>query len=128
MAIVACAFGQPRKEGEDFRASKDRRAGAVGRGRQQVFAHRQVGEDLAALRHQAEAEAGDAEGGQAIDLRAVELEAAPPRHQPMIECTVVVLPMPLRPISVTTSPGVDGELNAEQHLAHAVAGFNIGKL
>ncbi len=45
---------------------------------------------------------------------------------PMIERTVVVLPMPLRPISVTISPGRDGKRHAEQHLAQAVGGFDAG--
>ena len=46
----------------------------------------------------------------------------------MIERTVVVLPMPLRPSSVTTSPGADLEVDAEQHLARAVAGCEAAHL
>ena len=78
---------------------------AVGRGRDEVLAHREVGEDLAALGHQAEAEPGDAEGRQALD--ALASNSTMPRRagsRPMMARTVVVLPMPLRPIRVTTSP------------------------
>ena len=46
-----------------------------------------------------------------------------PASSPMIERTVVVLPMPLRPSSVATSPGCDREVDAEQDLAGAVAGL-----
>ena len=43
----------------------------------------------------------------------------------MIACTVVVLPMPLRPIRVTTSPASTLELHAEQRLAGAIEGFEV---
>ena len=39
---------------------------------------------------------------------------------------VVVLPMPLRPSSVTTSPRADLERDVEQHLGGAVARLEVG--
>ena len=47
---------------------------------------------------------------------------------PMIERTVVVLPMPLRPMSVTISPGAIAERYAEQDLAQPVAGLDVRDL
>jgi hypothetical protein len=45
---------------------------------------------------------------------------------PMTACTVVVLPMPLRPIRVTDLAGVDLERHAEQRLAGAVETLELG--
>jgi hypothetical protein len=42
---------------------------------------------------------------------------------PMIDFSVVVLPAPLRPSRVTTSPGRDIEVDAVQHVGFAVPGF-----
>ena len=46
----------------------------------------------------------------------------------MIERTVVVLPMPLRPMSVTISPGSMTSVMREQHLAQAIAGLDARDL
>ena len=44
---------------------------------------------------------------------------------PMTDFSVVVLPAPLRPSSVTTSPGVHVEIDAVQDVGFAVPGFEI---
>ena len=84
-----------------------RRAAAVSRGGDQIFARGEIGKHLPAFRHQADAELGDAVGRQSrgFPRRRSGSSRAPPRVSPMIERTVVVLPMPLRPISDTISPG-----------------------
>ena len=45
--------------------------------------------------------------------------------RPMMAFSVVVLPAPLRPIRATTSPGVQLERQAEQHLRPAVEGVEV---
>ena len=64
------------KSAQTSRASRDRRAAAVGGGRDQIFPRGQIGKDLPALRHQAEAELGDAIGRQAANVAAVEADRA----------------------------------------------------
>jgi hypothetical protein len=69
------------------------------------FRARQVRKDLAAFRHQADAEFCDFVRRQAAHFLAREADRARARRrQPMMERMVVVLPMPLRPIRATISP------------------------
>jgi len=73
--------------------------------RDQVLAHREVGKNLPPFGHQRDAGARDAIGFFALDALARKLIVPPlARVRPMIERTVVVLPMPLRPSRVTASP------------------------
>ena len=103
----AGALGEPRKQRKDFvERPRIGGGGAVSGGGDQVFARGEIGKNLAAFGHQADAELGDAVGRQLADVLAVEPDRARRAGvSPMIERTVVVLPMPLRPISETISPG-----------------------
>ena len=95
----ACTFGEPRKECKYFcERPRIGRAGAIGRGGEQIFARGQIWKDLAPFRHQSEAKLGNAVGGKPVDLHAVETDVAGAAGvSPMIERTVVVLPMPSGP-------------------------------
>ena len=78
--------------------------------------------DLPPFRHEAEPELRDAIGRPARDLvpsnGSCRRRAA---RSPSPRATVVVLPMPFRPNSVTTSPAPHRERDAEQDLAFAIA-------
>ena len=89
------------------------------RGRNQILADREVRKDLPALGHQAEPRCAI---GRRAGRRSPRRRSEPRRavgSRPMMALTVVDLPMPLRPISVTHSPGAR-ERHAEQRLARAV--------
>jgi len=67
--------------------------------------NRQRAEDVALLRHPADAGAGAPFGGQLGDIAAVEANgAAPVAGDTDIELISVVLPMPLRPSSASDWP------------------------
>ncbi len=65
----AGALGEARKQRENL-CERPRIGGAVavGGGGEKIFARGQIGKDLAAFRHQPDAELGDAIGRQAADL------------------------------------------------------------
>ncbi len=70
--------------------------------------------------------------GDAISMQPWTASPSKPDHTaaraasgPRMARTVVVLPMPLRPISVTSSPAPICMRDAEQHLAQAIAAFHI---
>ena len=127
VAHVALALGQARKEAEGALERPGIAArGAVGGRRQKVLAHREVGEDLAALGHQAEAEAGDAEGGQVIDPVALELDDAAARRQQAHDgIHGRRLAHAVAAHQGHHLAGIDGELHAEQRLARAVEGRQL---
>ena len=72
----------------------------------QVFQNGQVGKAAPSFGHEPEAEPCDAVRPHAGDLAAAEADrsGARPCKAAESELIVVVLPMPLRPISATTSP------------------------
>ncbi len=66
VAHAAAALGQPRKQVVDCASVQPP---SLGRGRHQIFAHGKIGENLAAFRHQADAELRDPVGRQAAHVR-----------------------------------------------------------
>ena len=71
----------------------------------EIFAHGQLGEDAAVLRHEADAGARDPMGGQPV--MSVPFQSTWPADggvRPMMARMVVVLPTPLRPSRQTHSP------------------------
>jgi hypothetical protein len=99
----SCSCG---KNENTARASTDSSSRAVRRGGDQILAHREIWENLPPFGHEPDAGLGNAVRGQAAHFPSVEHDrAAREATTPMIESTVVVFPMPLRPSSVTTSPG-----------------------
>ena len=100
--------------------------GAVGGGRDQVLARGQVGENLPPLRHQADAELGHPIGRQAADLAAGEADrAGPRRRQPHDRAHGGGLAHAVAAHQRHHLAGRDGERQAEQHLAQAVAGLDV---
>src|SRR5690242_992301 len=68
VAAILPAFGQTREEAEHALERPGIALFAtIGRGRDQILTHRQVGKDLPALWYQAKAEAGDAERGKLVE-------------------------------------------------------------
>ena len=109
VAHVAAALGEPRKQRMDFLQRPGiGRIEAVGGGGDEIFAHGEVRENLPALGHEADAELGDAVGRQLAHLGAAQSGSRRRGRgvSPMMERMVVVLPMPLRPISETISPAL----------------------
>jgi hypothetical protein len=94
-------IGEQRKDAIEIEA-----AGPHLRRQQQIFAHVETGENAALLRTEGNAGAGDGVRGMPASSRPS--KRTEPRRRstmPMIAFSVVVLPTPLRPSSVTTSPG-----------------------
>ena len=88
------------------------------------------GKDPPVLRHEADAEPGDAEGRQPGHVAAAQGDPARLRGgvSPMMLRTVVVLPAPLRPSRHTTSPASTVEREVEQDVAVAVVRVDVAEL
>ena len=97
------------------------------RRQQQVFLDVEAGEDAALLRAEGDAGARDLvrrRGRSARGPRSAPSRCAAPT-MPMIDFSVVVLPAPLRPSSVTTSPCEHLEVDAVQDVRLAVPGLQV---
>ena len=130
VAHVVGALRQAREQREHpLERPRLARAAAVVGERDEVLAHRQVGEDLPALGHERDAACARCGPADGRSMRSPRNVIAPPRAgvRPRIERTVVVLPMPLRPSSVATSPARISSDDAEQHLARAVGGLEASR-
>ena len=99
--------------------------GDLGRQRQ-VLRDVEAGEDAALLRHVADAGARDPVQRQRRSvLPAKRIAPSRLRTMPMMARSVVVLPAPLRPRSVTVSPSRTSSVDAVQHVALAVPGVEV---
>jgi hypothetical protein len=98
-----------------------RAAGLVGQAHAQVLLDREPREDLAALRHEADAGAGALVRRGVLDRLAVELDAADLiGTRPMSDLSSVVLPTPLRPRMTVTLPQLRLHAHVPQDVRAAV--------
>ena len=105
------------------------RSAAVGGGRDQIFARGEIGKYLAALGHEADAELGDAVGGQVADVGAVEPDRARGRRrQAHDRAHRRGLAHAVAAEQRHHFAGRDRKRDAEQHPAQAVAGLDAGQL
>src|SRR5882762_3536956 len=126
-AEVVHALGEPGEEhqhlGERPRVG---RCAAVSSERDQVLPHAQVGEDLASLGNQRDTAARDAVGALPLDALAAEADGSAPRrgethdraHRRRLSHAVA-------PEQRRHFAGADREVDAEQHLARSVGGFEF---
>ena len=126
LPMLPSALGEPRKQRADL---VERpwlgRAAAVGRRRDQILARGEIGENLPALGHQADAELGDAVGRAARGSpRRRSGSSRPRRRQPHDRAHGRGLAHAVAAHQRHHLAGRDGERNAEQHLAAAVAGLD----
>src|SRR3546814_11161924 len=96
-----------------------------GRGVNQSLAHLEIGENLPAVRHEADAYLGDAVAGQAADVAAAETDGAlRGRSQPHDRADRGGLAHAVAAHERDHLAGIDGKAHAEQHLAAAVEGVD----
>ncbi len=107
--------------------SSDSPPGLTTRRQQEVFLDAEAGEDAALFRAQRDAGARDLVRHAADQFAALEahLSRCACVTMPMIDFIVVVLPAPLRPSSVTTSPFAHVEIDAVQNVRLAVPGLQV---
>jgi len=127
-AEVAGAVGQPREERIDpVERPRLLRFATVGGEGDEVLLHRQVGKDLAALGHQRQAHARDAVGRQPVDALAEESDGTcRRRRQAHDRAYRRRLAHAVAAEQARRFAGADCQVEAEQHLAVAVARLEAG--
>src|SRR5256886_8952611 len=124
-AEVVHACGEPGEESQNLgeRPRVARRA-AVFRERDQVLAHTQVGKDLASFRDERDSAARDMVGAPSLDALAAETDdSASRRGEPHDRADRRRLSHAVAPEQRRHLARADREVEAEQHLARAVSGF-----
>src|SRR6266478_6139210 len=126
-AEVVHALDEPGEECQHLgKRPRVARRAAVFRERDQVLAHAQVGEDLASLRDQCDAAARDAVGALPLDALPAEADgSAPRRGEPHDRAHRRRLSRAVTPEQRRHFACADREVEAEQHLARPICGFEF---
>src|SRR2546421_8503911 len=129
-AEVVHALGEPGEEIQHLgKRPRVARRAAVFRECDQVLPHAQVGEDLASFRDERDAAARDAVGALPLDALAAETDdSASRRSEAQDRAHRRCLSHAVAPEQGRYFARADREVDAEQHLARAVRGFEIFNL
>ena len=127
-AALARALAQEREPAIDLVERERCRAAALtNRPMRRLSMHRHMREDLAALRHVADA-APRPRGRRSRAVTSSPLKRICPLRagsRPISVRISVLLPTPLRPSTPTTSPGATSTVDALQHVAGGIAGPQV---